>query len=141
MTIGNTLKNTGIAAGVALVINLALFFIAKSMGWISDDYIVADQGPVSPIAVIFSTVVSSLIGGILYWILSNYVPYGVIIFWIIAIVVLFWSYFNPAKAIANVPDSMALILNVMHNVVASSLLYFLTGRRDNAFAAEAEVAA
>jgi hypothetical protein len=140
MTIGNTLKNAGIAAGVALVINLILFFVAKAMGWMSDDYPIEGQGPVSPIAVAFSSVVPCLIGAILYWLLSNYVPYGTVIFWIIAIVVLFWSYFNPAKSIANIPFSMELVMNVMHNVVASSLLYFLTGRRDNAFQAEAATA-
>jgi hypothetical protein len=133
MSIGNTVKNSLIAGGVAAVINAIIFFVSKSAGWISDDF-VSENGPISLIPVLFSSIVLCLIGGILYWLLTSYVPYGGYIFWIIAIVVLFFSYFNAVKMIPNVPMSMQIALNVMHNVVASSLLYFLTAKKESAFA-------
>jgi hypothetical protein len=136
MSIVNILKNTGLSAAICVAINLAIFYISKSQGWISDDFLVnspTGPKPVDALSVIFVSAVSCLVGGVLYWVLSNYVPKGTIIFWLIALVYLFYSYFNPAKYITNCPVSMEIALNVMHNVVASTLLFFLTGRKENAF--------
>jgi hypothetical protein len=132
MSIGNTVKNSLIAGAVAAVINAIIFFISQSAGWISDEF-PSVNGPVSLLPVLFSSIIPCLIGGILYWLLTSYVPYGGYIFWIIAIGLLFFSYFSPAQNIPNAPLSMQIALNVMHNVVASSLLYFLTAKKENAF--------
>jgi Family of unknown function (DUF6069) len=133
MTIGNSLKNAAIGGVVGAVINAIIFFVSSSQGWISDEFPTADGAVVSIVPVIMASIIPALIGGALYWLLSSYVPNGVLIFWIISALFLGWSFFSPEKNIPNCPSSMAIALNVMHWVVASSVLYFLTGRRDNAF--------
>jgi hypothetical protein len=76
------------------------------------------------VPVIISSVVPSLLAGIVFYLLCRYTSKGYRIFSIIALLLLVLSFANPFMSIPGIPLAMGLALNAMHVVVVASLLYF-----------------
>jgi uncharacterized membrane protein YvlD (DUF360 family) len=121
-------KSTIIAAAIAgvtaAIINSILYFLFLATGLISNSVFVQDGQPITVLPVIISSLIPSLLAGVVFYLLSRYTTNGYRIFSIIAIILLVISFANPFMAIEGVPLKMAIALNVMHIVVVASLLYF-----------------
>jgi hypothetical protein len=113
------------AAVVSAVINAILFFVFHTMGWISDDIFVQPNQPMTIGPVIISSILPSLIGSLVFFLLEKYTQNGFRIFSIISILLMVVSFAMPFTGIPNVTTQYALSLEPMHLVVPLSLLYFI----------------
>jgi drug/metabolite transporter (DMT)-like permease len=114
-----------LAAGAAVLINSILFFLFHSIGFITDDIMIQPNQPLTIVPIIISSLLPSLIGACIFFLFEKYSNKGLKIFNIVAIVLLILSFGNPFFGIPNVTVPYGIALNVMHVVVAFSLLYFL----------------
>ncbi len=113
------------AAGAAVVINVVLFFIFHSAGIFTDDIMIQPGQSLTVLPVIMSSILPTLIGAIIFFLIEKYTSNGFRIFSILAIAFLLLSFISPFTMIPGVTVGYALALNVLHIVVAGSLLYFL----------------
>ena len=114
-----------IAGGVAAVINAVLFFIFHGAGVLTDDIFVQPNQPLTVVPVIISSILPSIIGSIVFFLIEKFTNNGFGIFKIVSIVLLVLSFGNPFFGIPEVTTAYAVVLDVMHVVVAVSLLYFI----------------
>jgi drug/metabolite transporter (DMT)-like permease len=124
-----SLKNLLVAAAkagaVAAFINAVLFFVFKASGIITDDILLEPaKEPMTVVPVIISSLVPSLLSAFVLYILLRYFKKGFLIFMVVAIVLLIVSFGNPFFGIPNVTVPYAIALDIMHIVVALSVLYF-----------------
>jgi len=84
--------------------------------------------PMTVILILFSSMLPSIIGAIIYFFFDKYSNHGFRNFSVLAVVLMLVTFANPFF-IPNVPIAYAVALNVMHAVVAVSLLYFLNKTR------------
>lgn len=113
-------------AGVtAALINAVLFFIFKAAGLIDNDVLIPQNNqPLGALPVLLSSLIPSLLAGLVWYLFERYTNNGFRYFSILAIVLLVLSFANPFLGIPGIPVAMALALNCMHIVVVLSLLYF-----------------
>ena len=117
---------TGLYAGVvAAAINAVLFLFFRALGLITDDVFVQPGTPMTVVPVIVSSLVPSVLAGMVYYLLDRFTANGYLIFLILSLVLLVLSFANPFVMIPNVPLSYGIALDIMHIVVVLSLLYFL----------------
>lgn len=114
-----------IAGGVAAAINAVLFFIFRSAGVLTDDIFVQPNQPLTVVPVLMSSIVPSIIGSIIFFLLEKYTNNGWGIFKIVALIVFVLTLGNPFFAIPGVTIAYGVVLDIMHVVVALSLLYFI----------------
>lgn len=114
-----------IAGGVAAVINAVLFFIFHSLGVLTDDIFVQPNQSLTVVPVIVSSILPSIIGSIVFFLIEKFTNNGFGIFRIVSIVLLILSLVSPFMQIPNVTTGFAIVLDVMHVVVAFSVLYFI----------------
>ncbi len=114
-----------IAACFSVVLNSILFFIFQSAGVITDTVYIQPNEPLTVIAVIISSVFPTLLGACVFFLFEKYTNNGFKLFSIIAIVLMLLSLISPFTAIKDMPVSYGIVLDVMHVVVAFSLLYFI----------------
>jgi hypothetical protein len=121
------LTRGGRALLTAVCLNASLFFVGNLLGIMSDEIIVpqANNGPITVIGVLVASILPTLIAILFFWALDRFTQHGSRIFQIIALSLLVASFYSPF-AIPNVPISFSIWLNLMHVVVAGSLVYFLT---------------
>jgi hypothetical protein len=118
------IMTAAIAAGsTAALINSVLFFLFRALGLITDDVFVQDSQPLTVVPVILSSLIPSLLAGVVYYLLSRYMRNGFRIFSIVAVVLLLLSFANPFMGIPGIPVAMGIALDTMHIVVAACLLY------------------
>jgi hypothetical protein len=123
-----TIITAAALAGVsAAFINSLLYFIFHASGIIPDNVFIQENQPLTVVPVIISSVVPSLLAGIVFYLLCRYTSKGYRIFSIIALLLLVLSFANPFMSIPGIPLAMGLALNAMHVVVVASLLYFFRG--------------
>lgn len=121
------------AAVVSATINSVLFFLFKSLGWITDDIFVQPNQPLTLAPVIISSVVPTLLASLVFFLFEKYTQNGFKIFSIISIVLMLLSLAMPFTGIPNVTTMYALALEPMHFVVPLILLYFISkGKKSNA---------
>ncbi len=121
------------AASVSVIINVILFFIFKSIGWITDDVFVQPNQPLTVLPVIISSVIPTLIASLVFFFIEKYTQDGFKIFSIISIILMLLSLAMPFTGIPNVPVKYALALEPMHFVVPLVLLYFINrSKKSNA---------
>jgi len=113
------------AAGVATGLNALLFFIFKALGIIVDTIFIQPNQPLTVVPIIISSILPSLIASLVFFLLEKFTKNGFKIFRIIALVLMVLSFINPFMGIPNVTVAYALVLNLMHVVVAGAVLYFL----------------
>ena len=114
-----------ISAGVATVINVILFFIFHSAGIFTDSIMVKPNQPLTAMAIVIASIMPSLVGACVFFPFEKYGKNGIKTFSIVSIVLLILSLVNPFMGIPNVTVPYAVALDVMHVVVAVSLLFFL----------------
>jgi Family of unknown function (DUF6069) len=110
------------AAGVAALINAFLFFVFHALGIIKETVFIQSNEPLTVPPVILSSIFPPLLGAIVFYLFEKYTDSGYKIFRFVAIVLLVLSFASPFMAVAGMPFFYALVLCLMHTVVASSLL-------------------
>jgi hypothetical protein len=113
-----------VAGIISAVVNSILFFIFHTTGAIRDNVYVQDNQPLTVVPVIFSSIVPSLLAGVVFYLFCRYTKNGYKYFSILSIILLLLSFANPFMAIKNIPLGMGIALNIMHLVVVASLLFF-----------------
>lgn len=114
-----------IAAGVSVAINAILFFVFHAAGIISDDIFVQPNQPLTLAPVIMASLMPTLIGACLFFLFEKFTNNGFKIFNIVVIILVLLSLSGPFAGIQGITIAYALLLCVMHFVVAFSLLYFI----------------
>lgn len=114
-----------IAALVSVVINSVLYFIFHSIGIISDNIFVQPNQPLTVVPVIISSIFPTLIGACVFFLFEKFSQNGFKIFSIVAIALMLLSFGSPFMAVQGMPIGYGVALNVMHVIVALSLLYFI----------------
>ena len=113
-----------LAGATAAIVNAVLFFLLKAAGVFPDTVHVQTGQPLTVLPVVFSSLIPSLLAGVLFYLLCRYTQNGFRIFSIVAIILLLLSFANPFMGIEGIPVTMGIALNVMHVVVVASLLFF-----------------
>lgn len=113
-----------LAAGlISTVINLILFFIGKAAGFFPDTVLIPNQNaPLNFVNFIISSIVPSLVAGLVMGLIYKFAKKPKKVFNIISIVLVLLSFINPFF-IPGAPIMMAVMLNLMHIVVAGNLMY------------------
>lgn len=114
-----------IAGGVSAVINAVLFFIFHGAGVITDAIPVQPNQPLTVVPVLISSVLPAIIGSIVFFLFEKFTNNGFGIFRIVAIVLLVLSLASPFMGIPNITTGFAVVLDIMHVVVAFAVLYFI----------------
>lgn len=115
-----------IAAGFSMAINALLFFIFQGAGILTDTIFIQPGQPLTVIPVIAASVIPSLIGACVFFLFEKFSSNSFKIFTVVSIVLLILSFANPFVGIPNVTVPYGIVLNIMHVVVAFSLLFFLS---------------
>lgn len=113
------------AAGVSVVLNALLFLIFHSIGVLTDDVFIQPNEALTLVPVIISSILPTLLGACVFFLFEKFTNNGYKIFSSIAIVLMLISLMSPFMAIKNIPLAYGIVLDVMHLVVAFSLLYFI----------------
>ncbi|MFY8108389.1 MAG: DUF6069 family protein [Bacteroidia bacterium] len=113
------------AAGVSVIINSILFFVLKAAGIFTDDIFIQPNQPLTILPIILSSVMPSLVGASIFFLFEKYSNNGFKIFSIVSIVLMVLSFVNPFMGIPGVTIAYGVALDLMHVVVALSLLYFI----------------
>jgi hypothetical protein len=114
-----------IAAGCSAVINALLFFTFHASGVLSDTILIQPGQPLTVVPIIMASILPSVIGASIFFLFEKYSANGFKIFSIISLILLILSFVNPFMGIPGVTIGYGIVLNVMHVVVALSLLYFI----------------
>ena len=115
----------GIAAVASVVINAALFFIFQAVGVFTNDIMIQPNQPLTIVPIILSSVMPTIVGSLVFLLFEKFGKNGIKTFSIVAIILMVLSFANPFFGIPNITVAAAMALNVMHVVVAFSLLHFL----------------
>jgi len=120
----NLLWAAPLAGAIAAVINTVLFFIGSSTGLIDSSILIPGaNAPLAVVPVIASSIIPSIIAGLVLAGLNYFLSKPWRVFTIIAAVLLVVTFANPFMGIPGIPLGMGIWLNVMHVVVAGSVLY------------------
>lgn len=124
-----------IAAGIASVINLVIYFIADAAGVSFTFFPPEIPAPPFALAVVFATVAGILAGTFVLTLLPRFTPYPIRSFRVIAIVVLFLSFAQPFllnSGLFPTPEPVGtdtiLVLELMHVVAGVAAIALLTTR-------------
>lgn len=113
------------AGGVSAIINAILFYIFHTANVLVDSIHIQPNTPLTVTPLIISSILPSLIGSIVFYFIQKYSANGFKIFRIISIVLVSLSLISPFTNIPNVTFGYAMVLNVMHVLVAADLLFFI----------------
>ena len=120
-----SIKAGAFAAITAAVINALLFFVFHSAGVLVDTIFIQPETTLTIVPVLFSSILPSLVASIVFFLFEKYSANGFKFFSIVAVVLLLLSFINPFVGIKDVTIGYAIVLNVMHVVVAAAVLYFI----------------
>lgn len=113
------------AAAAALVINGILFYIFHFAGVIQDDILIDGKQPLTIVPIIFSCLIPSLMAALVFFLMEKFTNNGYVIFSVVAIILLILSFLSPFMTIKGISIGYGIVLNLMHIVVALSVLYFI----------------
>lgn len=125
LTFSQSITAGAIAGGASAVINAVLFFVFYAAGIFTDDIFIQPGQPLTVVPVLISSILPSIVGSIVFFALEKFTNNGFGIFRIVAIILLVLSFVNPFLGIPGVTTAYGVVLDVMHVVVAFSLLYFI----------------
>ncbi len=121
-----TIFVTGLKAGiVSIAINAILFYVFHAAGVLTDDIMIQPGQPLTVLPVLISSLVPSLIGACIYFLFEKFSKNGWRNFRILALILFVLTLANPFMGIPGVTMGYATVLDLMHVVVAGSLMYFL----------------
>ena len=113
-----------LAGAIAAGINSVLFLIGSAIGLIDAAVLVPGlNGPITIGPIIMSSVVPSLIAGLVLGGMNYFLNKPFKVFRIVALVLVVLSFANPFMGIPGIPLGMGIWLNVMHVVVAGTVVY------------------
>ena len=113
-----------LAGAIAAGINSVLFLIGSAIGLIDTAVLVPGMNtPITIVPVIMSSFMPSLIAGLVLAALNYFLNKPFKVFRIVALVLLILSFSNPFMAIPGIPLGMGVWLNLMHVVVAGTVVY------------------
>lgn len=120
----NLLWAAPLAGAIAAVINSILYFIGTSTGLIDSSILIPGaNAPLTVVPVIASSIIPSIVAGLVLAGLNYFLSKPWRVFIIIAGVLLVVTFANPFIGIPGISLGMGIWLNVMHVVVAGSVLY------------------
>lgn len=125
VTLKGSLTAGAMAGIVSGLINAALFYLFHNIDIITDDVLLQPGQYMTVVPIVITSIVTSVVGSFVYYLLDKYTQRGYRIFTIVAIVILLFSFTNPFMMIENVPLTYAMALNIMHVVVVGVLFYFI----------------
>lgn len=113
-----------IAGSIAALLNAVLFFIGASMGAVPATVRIPDANgqPLTLVPVLISSVMPALVAGLVLFLLIRFTKKPLRIFNSVAAVVLLLSFASPFT-IPNITTGMIVLLELMHVVVAGSVVY------------------
>lgn len=120
----NSIKAGVFAAGLAVTINVILFYIFHSTGVLDDNIKIQPNTPLTVLPVIILSILPTMIASIVFFLLEKYTNNGFIIFATISVVLGLISFYSPFN-IPNVTKYFAIVLDFMHIVVVVPLIYFI----------------
>jgi hypothetical protein len=125
--LGDIWKAGLIGAGVAAIINVALYLLGRALGSFPPTALTPMGRPVDALGAAVLSVFGVLAGAVVYTILSRLMDTARANRWflIIAIVVLVLMVLSPL-GIPGAPASQIVIMEIMHLVAGISAIYFLT---------------
>jgi len=113
-----------LAGAIAAVINSVLFLIGSAIGLIDAAVLIPGMDtPITIVPVIMSSIIPSLIAGLVLGVMNYFLNKPFKVFRIVALVLLILSFANPFMGIPGIPLGMGIWLNVMHVVVAGTVVY------------------
>ena len=120
----------GLIAGlVAAVVNAGLFFAFHATGVLHDGvYVQPPRQPLTLVPVLMASLVPSLIGSLVFFLLERFTNRGYRLFSILALVLAVLSLISPFTVPVNGTLGYALVLCAMHLVVALVLVYVIGQR-------------
>jgi hypothetical protein len=122
----NTIFMAGLKAGIlSVALNAILFYVFHAAGVLTDDIMIQPGQPLTVVPVLISSLMPSIIGACIYFLFDKYSNNGWRNFRILALVLFVVTLANPFMGIPGVTVGFATVLDVMHVVVAGSLIYFL----------------
>ena len=123
----NAIIMAGLKAGiVSIALNAILFYAFHAAGVLTDDIMIQPGQPLTVVPVLMSSLVPSLIGACVFFLFERFSNNGWRNFRILALVLFVLTLANPFMGIPGVTTGYAIVLDVMHVVVAGSLIYFLS---------------
>ncbi len=122
---GALLRVAPLAGLAAAGVNAVIYFVAHSLGFIPASVFVNGQ-PLTVVPVIISSILPVLVAAGVFALLGRFTKNPVRVFTILAVVLTVISFVNPFMGIPGVPLPMAIVLNVMHVVVAGLVVYAFT---------------
>ena len=112
-----TFLRAGALAGVlALVVNVALYYVAVAGGFWDFSIQSPAGGPITVAPVAIFSLAPAIVGALLAWVLVRFVPAGLAVFQVVALVVFVAFLFPPFQL--GAPTGMVWTLQLMHVVVA-----------------------
>lgn len=120
-TFGKIMKAAAIAGLISVIINAILYYASKSAGIITMDALANGQ-PITIIHVIVSSLLTSIVAGLVYALINRFASNPLKTFTIIGLVLLVLSFANPFS-IQNISVGMIVVLNIMHVVVFAAVYY------------------
>jgi hypothetical protein len=123
----NSIFMAGLKAGVvSIALNAILFYVFRAAGILTDDIMIQPGQSLTIVPIIMSSLVPSLIGACVYFLFEKFSKNGWRNFRILALVLFIFTLANPFLGIPGVTVGFATVLDLMHAVVAGSLVYFLS---------------
>lgn len=113
------------AAIAAAIINALLFLIFRAVGVFTDTIEIQPGQALSIVPVLISSIMPSIIGSMVFFMIEKYSNNGYKFFSILTIILVVLSFMNPFLKIPNITLMSGIILNVMHVVVGGALLHFI----------------
>lgn len=109
----------------SVIVNVLLYFLLERLGVIHQSVFINDDPNMSitPAAVSISSIVPTLLGGLVFWLMVRFFQKGVRYFSFLAIGLGFLSFAAPFS-LPEIPLGMAMALNLMHVVVIYNMLHY-----------------
>ena len=113
-----------LAGVIAAGINSILFLIGSAIGLMDASVLVPGMDtPITIVPVIMSSIIPSLIAGLVLGVMNYFLNKPFKVFRIVALILLILSFANPFMGIPGIPLGMGIWLNLMHVVVAGTVVY------------------
>lgn len=123
------LLKTGLLAGaIAAILNVIIYLISKRMGILNDSVLLPGGQPLTLFPVATSTLIMGIIAGLVLYLFSKIFKNPLKIFTVTGVIVLLLSGVGPLVT-PNIPGNMVTILELMHLVAGTIIIYYLTRKK------------
>ncbi len=117
-----------LAAVASSTINVVLFFLFKALGVITEDIFVEPGKPLTVLPVIISSIIPTMLAVLVFFLFEKFTNNGFRIFSIVTVILTLLSLAGPSF-IPGVTIGYQIALDIMHIVVPSLLLFFISRAR------------